>query len=264
MSAMEQLPPPLAAGNDSTARNERLAALAQRRPQVTSASASAATAPRRVASSTASASLSNADTASTRVKRRHPARSARAAALGLSLVSTGGLATLFAFSGSTGATAAGTAQIVSGAAALTAASPSAATPAAPSATTPPAPSAATPAAPSTATPSAATPAAAATPEPTVVDGAVFHNKWGDVQIEATFAPDGTLIDVIALRAPDNRSTSRQINNYAVPRLNAEALASQSASVDTVSGATYTSNDYRKSLQSAIDAATQSGLAVASA
>jgi len=49
------------------------------------------------------------------------------------------------------------------------------------------------------------------------------------------------------------------NDRAVPQLNSEALTSQTAQVDTVSGATYTSTDYRNSLQSAIDAARAAGL-----
>jgi uncharacterized protein with FMN-binding domain len=93
----------------------------------------------------------------------------------------------------------------------------------------------------------------------VVDGGVFHNKWGDVQVEATFAPDGTLIDLTTLQTPNRDRNSIRINDRAVPQLNSEALTAQSATVDTVSGATYTSNDYRRSLQSAIDAAKAAGL-----
>jgi uncharacterized protein with FMN-binding domain len=105
-----------------------------------------------------------------------------------------------------------------------------------------------PAAPVSTTP----PVAAATDA--VVDGAVFHNKWGDVQVEATFAPDGTLVDVTTLQTPYRDGKSVWINDQAVPQLNSEALTAQSAAVDTVSDATYTSNDYRRSLQSAIDTA----------
>ena len=127
---------------------------------------------------------------------------------------------------------------------------------------------AAPAAPSptadTAAPTAGTgsaaPARSAEPaRSTVVDGAVFRNKWGPVQVEATFAPDGTLTDVAALRTPNDRGQSVRINDYAVPRLTSEALSAQSASVDTVSGATYTSDGYRQSLQSAIDLARQAGV-----
>lgn len=95
--------------------------------------------------------------------------------------------------------------------------------------------------------------------PTVVDGAVFHNRWGDVQVEAVFSADGTLSDVVVLRSPDDRTKSVRINDYAVPRLTREALTVQSAAVHTVSGATYTSDGYRQSLQSAIDEARAAGL-----
>jgi uncharacterized protein with FMN-binding domain len=107
--------------------------------------------------------------------------------------------------------------------------------------------------------SPAAPLARASQNSTVVDGAVFRNKWGPVQVEATFAADGTLTDVATLQTPDDRGRSVSINDYAVPRLNREALTVQSAAVDTVSGATYTSDGYRQSLQSAIDAARDAGV-----
>ena len=88
---------------------------------------------------------------------------------------------------------------------------------------------------------------------------MFHNKWGDVQVQATFAADGSLVDVTTLQTPDRDGKSVRINDRAVPQLNTEALSTQSARVDTVSGATYTSTDYRNSLQSAIDAANAAGL-----
>jgi uncharacterized protein with FMN-binding domain len=93
---------------------------------------------------------------------------------------------------------------------------------------------------------------------TVVDGAVYSNKWGDVQVEATFDASGALVDVVALQTPDDRDKSIRINNDAIPQLTAEALADQSASIDSISGATYTSNNYSHSLQSAIDAARAAG------
>jgi len=107
-------------------------------------------------------------------------------------------------------------------------------------------------------------AAAATPAPTptVVDGGVFSNRFGNVQVEATFGADGTLSDVTVLQAPSHDGQSLAISNYAVPRLNSEALSAQSANVDTISGATYTSTSYRQSLQSAIDAAAQAGIVTA--
>ena len=104
----------------------------------------------------------------------------------------------------------------------------------------------------------ATTAATSAATSTVVDGAVYSNKWGDVQVEATFDASGALVDVIALQTPDDRDKSIRINNSAIPQLTAEALADQSASIDSISGATYTSNDYSRSLQSAIDAARAAG------
>jgi uncharacterized protein with FMN-binding domain len=183
------------------------------------------------------------------------------AALGLSLASTGGLAAFFAFSaGQTGNQVAAASIVTSGAVATQSGPVGTATSAAPTTST---------AAPDTSVPATAPPAAAA-PQPvtlevpaaasnTVVDGAVFHNKWGDVQVEATFGPDGSLIDVVTLQTPYLDGRSVGINDYAVPRLNSEALTAQTANVDTVSGATYTSNDYRRSLQSAIDAARAAGV-----
>lgn len=177
----------------------------------------------------AAATSNRATTGAPHRPRRHPAARARAAAVGLSLASTAGLAALFV----TGAVSSSASQV---AGAKIIGSPAAA----------PSPSTTNPGVPRT------TPAPARADA--VVDGGVFQNRWGQVQIEATFAPDGTLISVSALRTPNDRDKSIRINDVAVPRLNAEAVSAQSARVDTVSGATYTSNDYRRSLQSAIDAA----------
>jgi uncharacterized protein with FMN-binding domain len=59
--------------------------------------------------------------------------------------------------------------------------------------------------------------------------------------------------------PDGDGKSVGINDRAVPVLDSEALTAQSARVDTVSGATYTSRGYEQSLQSAIDAARAAGI-----
>jgi uncharacterized protein with FMN-binding domain len=93
----------------------------------------------------------------------------------------------------------------------------------------------------------------------VVNGASVRNRYGNVQVQATFAADGTLTNVDVVEAPSRDGRSVQINNYAVPRLNSEAVVAQSAHVDTVSGATYTSIGYAQSLQSAIDVAVANGL-----
>jgi uncharacterized protein with FMN-binding domain len=105
------------------------------------------------------------------------------------------------------------------------------------------------------------PATAVPADPVLVNGQSFRNKWGDVQVQATFAPDGTLTAVDAVQVPFRDSKSVRINDRAVPQLNTEALSAQSASIDTVSGATYTSVGYKQSLQSAIDIAVANGAAV---
>ena len=93
----------------------------------------------------------------------------------------------------------------------------------------------------------------------MVNGASFSNRYGDVQVQATFAADGSLANVDVLQVPYRDGKSVSINNYAVPRLNSEALTAQSANVHTVSGATYTTIGYEQSLQSAIDAARANGI-----
>ncbi|OEV26774.1 FMN-binding protein, partial [Streptomyces nanshensis] len=56
----------------------------------------------------------------------------------------------------------------------------------------------------------------------------------------------------AVRLPDGNARDREIAASAVPQLTREALAAQSARIDAVSGATYTSDGYISSLQSALD------------
>jgi uncharacterized protein with FMN-binding domain len=65
-----------------------------------------------------------------------------------------------------------------------------------------------------------------------------------------------LTDVRAVHLTDSSSTSVQISAGAAPTLREEALSAQSANIDLVSGATYTSEGYKASLQAALDAAHQ--------
>lgn len=65
---------------------------------------------------------------------------------------------------------------------------------------------------------------------------------------------GKLTAVRVLRAPDQNGRDQQIASYALPRLTQEALGAQSAHIDAVSGASYTSQGYIQSLQSALDQA----------
>ena len=86
-----------------------------------------------------------------------------------------------------------------------------------------------------------------------VDGTVARTPYGLVQVRVDLV--GTHIqDVIALRLTDSNGTSVRISGSAAPILRREALAAQSAQIDAVSGATYTSDGYRRSLQAALDAA----------
>ena len=82
-------------------------------------------------------------------------------------------------------------------------------------------------------------------------GDTFTNRWGPVQVQITVA-NGSISAVDVLQTPTDDRKSISINNRAVPTLVSETLAAQSAQINSVSGATYTSTGYKQSLQSAID------------
>ena len=85
----------------------------------------------------------------------------------------------------------------------------------------------------------------------VVDGPVVDTRYGPVQVEVTL--DGSTITAIAaIQLPGGDRRSEQISNRAEPTLQSEALQAQSANIDGVSGATYTSEAYAQSLQAALD------------
>ena len=86
-----------------------------------------------------------------------------------------------------------------------------------------------------------------------VTGSVAQTRWGPVQVRITVS-GGKITKVTAVQVPDNNHRDQEINDYAVPILKQETIDAQSAQIDTVSGATVTSDGYRESLQSAIDAA----------
>ncbi|MEH0547712.1 FMN-binding protein [Streptomyces sp. B21-105] len=78
-------------------------------------------------------------------------------------------------------------------------------------------------------------------------GTTVTTEKGDVQVRITY--DGSEITAVQmLKQPNHPQTTA-----AVPKLIAETLAAQSADIDTVSGATITSDGYKESLQAAIDA-----------
>ncbi|QNE45050.1 FMN-binding protein (plasmid) [Frigoribacterium sp. NBH87] len=84
-------------------------------------------------------------------------------------------------------------------------------------------------------------------------GTAVSTRYGTVQVQVTIS-GGTFGDVTALHLTDDDGRSVQISARAAPVLAQEAVAAQSASIDTVSGATYTSDGYLQSLQSALDQA----------
>lgn len=84
-------------------------------------------------------------------------------------------------------------------------------------------------------------------------GDTFTNRWGPVQVEVTVS-GGQIAEVTVLQYPDDDRKSVQINQRALPTLIQSTLSTQSAEVDSVSGATYTSEGYQQSLQTALDAA----------
>ncbi|MFF0433812.1 FMN-binding protein [Streptomyces sp. NPDC004327] len=84
-------------------------------------------------------------------------------------------------------------------------------------------------------------------------GDAVDTRYGRVQVRVTVS-GGRLTDVTVVRAPSENERDREIAGYAVPMLTGEALTAQNARIDTVSGATYTSDGYVRSLQSALDRA----------
>ncbi|WP_457947014.1 FMN-binding protein [Pseudarthrobacter sp. alpha12b] len=84
-------------------------------------------------------------------------------------------------------------------------------------------------------------------------GNAVQTRFGPVQVQITVA-NGKITDVTALQLTNTDGKSIQISNRAAPLLRSKVLAAQSANVQTVSGATITSDAYLTSLQAAIDAA----------
>ncbi|WP_456846470.1 FMN-binding protein [Cellulomonas sp. P5_C6] len=82
-------------------------------------------------------------------------------------------------------------------------------------------------------------------------GSTVQTRYGPVQVSVTFA-SGQITDVQALQTPGGHGESIMINQRATPILAQEVVSAQSAHIDTVSGATYTSEAYAESVQSAID------------
>jgi len=121
----------------------------------------------------------------------------------------------------------------------------------------PSPSAAPPASPTPATSPGAAPAATASPSPTAAagvsgtyTGSDYPNRFGDVVVRVVIT-NGRITDVQALQLPSDRARSAYISQVAGPMLRSEVLQAQSANIDIISGATYTSQSYAQSVESAL-------------
>jgi uncharacterized protein with FMN-binding domain len=97
-----------------------------------------------------------------------------------------------------------------------------------------------------------TPAHTQAPAPVTrqVTGQAYDVGYGIVQVRVTVR-SGRITDVAALSLPSG-GRSGDISSYAGPQLRREAISRQSAQIDSVSGASYTSAGYARSLQSALD------------
>jgi uncharacterized protein with FMN-binding domain len=119
--------------------------------------------------------------------------------------------------------------------------------------------------PTTRSSSSSTPAptATATPGTTGTSGSTYKNgtytgnvtdaQWGVVQVQ-TVIQNGKITSVQFLQYPNDRNRSVEINNYADPILINEAIQTQSAQVDIVSGATDSSDAFIQSLSNALSQA----------
>ncbi len=114
------------------------------------------------------------------------------------------------------------------------------------------------------TPNAQTTTPLSTPATTPVaavqafNGQLIDTRFGPVEVQVQFT-NGAISEVAVVAYPNGDGKSVRINARALPTLRTEALSAQSAQIDTVSGATYTSHAYVQSLQSAIDQARAAGV-----
>ena len=105
----------------------------------------------------------------------------------------------------------------------------------------------------TAAPTAATPAPATVAVSGTYTGDAVSVRWGVVQVQVTIE-NGQIVDVTAVQLPTGDHHSAMISQQAEPILRSSAISAQSAQIDLVSGATYTSDAYARSLQAALDQA----------
>jgi len=86
---------------------------------------------------------------------------------------------------------------------------------------------------------------------TAVTGHVATTVYGPVQIQL-IVQNSKIVKVAVLQQPMNTANDIQIGEFAFPKLISETLTAQTAKIDAVSGASYTSAGYIQSLQSALD------------
>ena len=102
---------------------------------------------------------------------------------------------------------------------------------------------------------------AATPSPSAASeykdgtytGQDIQNQFGDTQVKVMIS-GGKITDVQAVQLPYDRERSAEISQYAGPQLHDEVLQAQSAQIDLLGGATFTSDAYAQSVQYALDQA----------
>ena len=99
-----------------------------------------------------------------------------------------------------------------------------------------------------------TPAPVSTPKPAGVSGtftgASANTVYGPVQVQITVS-NGKITNATALVYPTGSFRDQEINQQAIPYLIQETLAAQSANIQGVGGASYTSQGWVGSLQSAL-------------
>jgi uncharacterized protein with FMN-binding domain len=95
------------------------------------------------------------------------------------------------------------------------------------------------------------PATSLPADETAITGHVANTVYGPVQVQL-IVRNNKIIKVAVLEQPTSTAHDIQIGQFAFPRLISETLAAQNAKIDTVSGASYTSQGYIRSLQSALD------------
>jgi uncharacterized protein with FMN-binding domain len=93
--------------------------------------------------------------------------------------------------------------------------------------------------------------------PTAINGTFtgsdVPNRFGDVVVRVVIS-NGHISDVQAVTLPTDRAESAYISSVVGPMLRTETLQAQSANIDIISGATYTSQSYAQSLETALQQA----------